>query len=65
MTSRAPITVLFVCPKCGRGYCAIQEQFPYERPGRFDCIDCNTEVHSWTGVYDFIGWKAMTFGARR
>ena len=69
MTSRPPAQITFVCLKCGRGYRATQEQFPYERPGRFDCKDCNAEVHSWTGVYDFIGWKAIetkpiTFGAK-
>jgi hypothetical protein len=43
-------------PKCGLGYRAI---FPVRRAGRFECIDCRTEVHSWSGVYDYIGWKAI------
>jgi predicted RNA-binding Zn-ribbon protein involved in translation (DUF1610 family) len=60
MTKRSTTTVIFCCPKCGITYRAIQDRFPDERPGRFDCVDCNAEVHAWTGFYDFTCWKAMT-----
>ena|SRR6267142_5924991 len=50
---------IFSCPKCGLGYGAIRAQFPDKRAGRFECIDCFAEVHSWSGVYDCIGWKAI------
>src|SRR4030081_1348846 len=47
----------FTCPKCGLGYQAIKEWFPDDvSGGRFECIECFAEVHSWTGLYDYIGW---------
>jgi hypothetical protein len=55
MTRRTKTIVIFSCPKCGIAFRATQEQFPYERPVRFDCVDCNAGVHSWTGLYDFTG----------
>ena len=60
MASRRPATVIFQCPACKQAYRALQERFPYERPGRFDCIECNSEVHAWTGFFDYTGWKAVT-----
>ena len=59
MTSGTQTSEVFLCPKCGLGYRVIRVQFPEMRPGRFECIDCRTEVHSWSGVYDYIGWKAI------
>jgi peptide subunit release factor 1 (eRF1) len=49
--------VIFACPKCGQAYRATQQRFPYERPGRFDCIKCNAEVHAWRGFFDFVDWR--------
>ncbi len=49
-------TERFTCPKCGLGYQAIKEWFPDDvSGGRFECIECFAEVHSWTGLYDYIG----------
>ena len=60
MTGSTNTIVIFACPKCGIVYRATQLKLPYERPGRFDCVDCMAEVHSWTDLYDFTDWKAMT-----
>ena len=50
-------TERFTCPKCGLGYQAIKEWFPDDvSGGRFECIECFAEVHSWSGLYDYIGW---------
>jgi predicted RNA-binding Zn-ribbon protein involved in translation (DUF1610 family) len=59
------LTVHFTCPKCGLGYKATQEQFPEKRAGHFDCIDCRSEVHSWSGIYDFTGWQPITMRSPR
>jgi hypothetical protein len=59
MTSGVRPRELFVCPKCGIGYRAISEQQSSEQSGRFDCIDCQTEVYSWSGMYDYTDWKAV------
>jgi hypothetical protein len=35
----------------------MKEWFPDDvSGGRFECIECFAEVHSWTGLYDYIGW---------
>jgi hypothetical protein len=59
MSRKIPVTVLFSCPKCGLGYQAMQEHVPKTIAGRFVCMDCAAEVHTWSGFYDFIVWKPM------
>jgi hypothetical protein len=59
MTRGTQTSKLFWCPNCGLAYRAIRAQFPERRAGRFECIDCRTEVHSWSGAYDYIRWKAI------
>jgi hypothetical protein len=27
--------------------------------GSFECAVCKTEVHAWSGLYDFFDWKAI------
>jgi hypothetical protein len=56
------LAVIFVCPKCGQPYRATQQRYSYERPGRFDCIKCNAQVHEWRGVFDFTNWQAVVSG---
>jgi predicted RNA-binding Zn-ribbon protein involved in translation (DUF1610 family) len=63
MTGATQITVMFSCPKCGALCDATQEQHPDEHYGKFKCQDCGTEVHAWSGIYDFVDWKAATMGA--
>jgi hypothetical protein len=65
LTSGMQTSEIFWCPKCGLGYRAISGQFPDKRAGRFECIDCHTSVHSWSGVYDYIGWKAVAGAPER
>jgi hypothetical protein len=48
-------TVYFACHHCETLYTAIQEHQP--GAGSFDCRGCGTQVHEWTGPYNFIGWK--------
>jgi len=38
-------------------YSATKEQHPDKHSGSFDCKVCGAEVHAWSGVYDFFGWK--------
>jgi hypothetical protein len=59
MSSLRPTIVIFCCLACHQAYEATQERYPYERPGRFDCIECNAEVHAWSGFFDYTGWKAL------
>lgn len=48
----------FTCPSCGMNYTATKEQYPDKHSGSFECTVCNTEVHAWSGLYDFFDWKA-------
>jgi hypothetical protein len=64
MASGTRITVHFACPKCGRGYKAMQEHVTEKSAGRFECIDCFAEVLSWSGVYDYAAWKAIKMRPR-
>jgi transcription elongation factor Elf1 len=59
MISSVRLRKLFTCAKCGIIYRAICEQRSSEQSGRFDCIDCHIEVHSWSGTQDYTGWKAV------
>jgi hypothetical protein len=59
MEHRGSTVVLFACPKCKQPYRTTQSRFSYERPGRFDCIKCNVQVHAWSGFFDFMEWKAV------
>jgi len=38
-------------------YEAMQEQHPDNQAGSFKCKECNAEVHTWSGVYDFSAGK--------
>jgi hypothetical protein len=59
MENHGSTVVLFACPKCKQPYRTTQSRFSYERPGRFDCIKCNVQVHAWSGFFDFMEWKAV------
>ena len=52
-------TVIFACPKCGLGHEATQVQVPTKKLGRFDCVDCGATIHSWYGVFDYSGCRAV------
>jgi len=54
-----PITVVFVCPKCGAGYHATQTPCSEEANGSFCCQVCQTELYAWSGHYTYIGWQAI------
>jgi hypothetical protein len=49
----------FSCPECGLTYRGVKEPFPFARAGRFDCIGCTTEVHAWSGNYDYVRWEGL------
>jgi hypothetical protein len=58
-------TEQFTCPECGMNYTATKEQHPDRHsgnPGSFQCVFCETEVHAWTGLYDFFDWKTVKSG---
>ena len=55
-------TEQFSCPECGMNYTATREQHPDKHSGNagsFQCVFCETEVHAWTGLYDFFDWKTV------
>jgi len=27
--------------------------------GKFDCVECQTEVHAWSGVRDYFKWERL------
>jgi hypothetical protein len=52
-------TELFKCPKCKVWHRAARVQLAEIRLGRFDCTEGGAEVHSWSGVYEYTGWKVV------
>ena len=52
-------TVIFACPKCGLAHEVTQVQVPTKKLGRFDCVDCGATIHSWYGVFDYSGCRAV------
>ena len=48
-------TEVFACPGCGVDYTATREEHQHKRSGSFKCRVCDTEVHAWSGAYDFFG----------
>ena len=58
MANRIWTTEHFTCPNCGLDYTATKEEHAETRSGSFNCKVCKTEVHAWSGVYDFFDWKA-------
>jgi hypothetical protein len=59
----------FSCPSCALPYAATREQHTTKHSGSFHCEVCGTQVHAWSGNYDFFGWKvdkpeAPAFGKR-
>jgi hypothetical protein len=59
MASSIWTTEEFTCPGCGMDYAATKEQHPHKRSGNFECRVCQTEVHAWSGNYDFFGWETI------
>ena len=63
-------TEQFSCPSCGMNYAATKEEHQDERSGSFNCGVCGTEVHAWSGSYEFFNWegirsKVPAFGKKR
>jgi hypothetical protein len=52
-------TVIFACPKCDLAHEVTQVQVATKTSGRFDCVDCGATIHSWYGVFDYSGCKAV------
>ena len=60
----------FTCPSCGMDYTATREDQHEKRSSSFQCTVCDTEVHAWSGYYDFFDWKGErsrrpVFGRKR
>ena len=60
----------FTCPSCGMDYTATREEQQDKRTASFNCMVCDTEVHAWSGYYDFFNWKGVrsrtpVFGRKR
>jgi|GEM_PF-6180755 predicted RNA-binding Zn-ribbon protein involved in translation (DUF1610 family) len=58
-------TVIFACPKCGLAHEVTQVQVPTKKLGRFGCVDCGATIHSWHGVFDYSGCKAVRMDSGR
>ena len=54
------IAVYFGCPCCSLVYRAMQVQSPIATGGTFNCANCSEPVHSWTGLYEYLHWRAVT-----
>jgi hypothetical protein len=46
-----PTLVVFACLNCVRLYCSVRERLDGARPGRFDCVRCNAEIHARQGIF--------------
>jgi peptide subunit release factor 1 (eRF1) len=60
----------FSCPSCGMNYAVTKEEQEDKRSGSFNCRVCETEVHTWSGRYDFFNWEGLrskvpAFGKKR
>ena len=40
-------------------YSATKEADQHKHSGNFECMVSQTEVHAWSGAYDYFGWKAI------
>ena len=49
----------FKCQECHTWYEAKWEQFPEPASGTFNCPECGTLVHSWSGRDRFSDWKRL------
>jgi hypothetical protein len=51
----------FKCQKCGAWYVAMWERSPLRTPapGTFNCPDCGTLVHSWSGIEHYTNWRLL------
>jgi DNA-directed RNA polymerase subunit RPC12/RpoP len=63
-------TEQFACPSCGVNYTATREEQREKRTSSYNCSVCDTEVHAWTGYFDFFNWKVIkttspVFGRKR
>jgi hypothetical protein len=58
MTKGTENTIHFACPKCDAMYKTTRELIG-KQIGSFACFDCHSEVHAWSGSYDFTNWKAV------
>jgi hypothetical protein len=60
MSNDSRVAVHFSCPNCLTVYCANQERRAQKRNDSFHCRNCGTPIHEWTGLFDFLGWNAVT-----
>jgi len=63
-------TEVFACPGCGVDYTATREEHQHKRSGSFKCRVCDTEVHAWSGYYEYFNWetsrmRSPVFGKKR
>ena len=62
MFGRAPIGVIFACPKCPLLYVGMQERRRDTIAGRFDRTSCGAMIHAWSGAYDYPIWRVFATG---
>jgi predicted SprT family Zn-dependent metalloprotease len=64
MTDRVQTTVVFICPGCGQTYQAIQKPQRDDRAGEYNCAPCKTNIHTWSGRYDYDDWQTFGTGTK-
>jgi hypothetical protein len=47
----------FSCPSCALPYSVTKEEHRTRHSGSFACEVCGTEIHAWSGNYDFFDWQ--------
>ena len=52
-------SIIFSCPKCGATFRAVQQRKFNVSQESFACLDCDTIVHRWSGVYDYTDWHPV------
>ena len=55
-TADGGCNIIFACPKCGATFRAVQKRKSNVPLDSFACLNCDTVVHRWSGVYDYIDW---------
>jgi len=52
------VRVIVVCPGCSAPFEAVQTRRK-NQGGMFACKFCGDEMHSWSGHYEYTGWRSV------
>jgi transcription elongation factor Elf1 len=48
---------VFQCPQCHAQYRSAYRISITVQTGRFDCVECETPLHTWSGVRNYFQWE--------